>query len=374
MRKTLDFWRLRVENITREVLVGLLDGTEEGQRLEFKRPITKALTAFANADGGRLVIGVEDVSEESATSRFSPVTDTRANVEKRINSFFQNCAPPLKAEFSAVDVSADKTATEWVVVVDVPPQPRSFYQASDGNFYLRSGAASVRAPYSVIVQRLSAVHERDGFGMAILGPQPARLGPIAPAQLRLDIAVHRQGASRGRPDFDFARNVIGQTAKWNASFDAPSTEASGVHFERPNEGLLWSWDGRLDFALTLNADVRGDESSEGGRAISSAQIDDVHESIGRALRLFTAVHGEISPYEELHIDVRLTSPETERTPEIRTRGGLSYASGSSSIRHSEQLQALEIETVENVAARFLKNWFLQGAVFIDDAFAKLSLN
>ena len=122
----------------------------ENSHTEFKRglgdfsSLGRTLCAFANGDGGLLVIGV-DSSGVIGGTREDP-----ESTQERLTSFLQNgCGSPLTAE-------CDRYLTDagWVHWVDVPHQRRRYEPFSyDGRFWIRPGRATA-APSPSELQQL----------------------------------------------------------------------------------------------------------------------------------------------------------------------------------------------------------------------------
>lgn len=125
-----------------EVLRRIKSG--ENSRTEFKRglgdfgALGRTLCAFANGDGGLLVIGVDN-PDVIAGAREDP-----ERAQERLTNFLQNgCGEPVTA-----DCDRYLTDTGWVHWVDVPRQRRGYEPFSyDGRFWIRRGRATV-APSS----------------------------------------------------------------------------------------------------------------------------------------------------------------------------------------------------------------------------------
>ncbi len=122
----------------------------EGKRTEFKRGfgdfrvIGRTLCAFANGDGGLLVIGVDD------SGSIVGVEQNPESVQERLSSFLHSgCGWPLTAE-------CDRHLSEdgWVHWVHVPRHRRGYEPfAYDGRFWIRRGRATV-APSPSELQEL----------------------------------------------------------------------------------------------------------------------------------------------------------------------------------------------------------------------------
>ncbi|HIE32078.1 MAG TPA: transcriptional regulator, partial [Methanosarcinales archaeon] len=101
----------------------------EGDNLEFKESfsnsIAREICAFANASGGKLLLGVSDEGE------IKGITTSNAIVS-RIYNIARNSDPPLRINVSH---------TGNVLVIDVPEGTDKPYSVN-GNFYVRDGTNS----------------------------------------------------------------------------------------------------------------------------------------------------------------------------------------------------------------------------------------
>lgn len=130
----------------------------EGARTEFKRglgdfrAIAKTLCAFANGDGGLLVIGLDDSGSILGVDR------DPESVQERITSFLHSgCGRPVTAK-------CDRHLSDkgWVHWVHVPRHHRGYEPFSyDGRFWVRRGRATV-APSPSELQELF-----NAFGLVL---------------------------------------------------------------------------------------------------------------------------------------------------------------------------------------------------------------
>ena len=99
----------------------------EGPTVEFKRSLTKdvgrELCAFANADGGTILIGVSDTGEIIGVANHN-------RLKSRLQNTARSADPPIELEVESVD---------RVLRVVVPPQKRKPYSFG-GRFFMRIGA------------------------------------------------------------------------------------------------------------------------------------------------------------------------------------------------------------------------------------------
>ena len=134
----------------------------EDAHTEFKRDIAdlsgagRTLCAFANGDGGLLVIGVDDAGTVVGVSR-NPET-----VQERLSSFLQSgCGKPVTAECGREDAGGG-----WVHWINVHRHQRGYEPFSrDGRFWIRRGRATVAPSPSELQELLNA------FGLVLTEKQ-----------------------------------------------------------------------------------------------------------------------------------------------------------------------------------------------------------
>ena len=101
----------------------------EGPTVEFKRSLTndvgRELCAFANSDGGTILIGVTDTGETVGVANPN-------RLKSRLQSTARSADPPIELEVESVD---------RILCVVVPPQKRKPYSFG-GRFFMRIGANS----------------------------------------------------------------------------------------------------------------------------------------------------------------------------------------------------------------------------------------
>ena len=119
--------------LLREQELEYLIAAPEGQTLEWKSPrihprdLATTLIAFANADGGRLLIGIED---DGTVSGLDPVAD-RQQVERLLRAAYEFCTPSVQIEYQFAPYRGHQ-----VLVIDVPVSTR-VHNHSNGRVYLR---------------------------------------------------------------------------------------------------------------------------------------------------------------------------------------------------------------------------------------------
>jgi len=103
----------------------------EGYQLEFKESVNsdlaKELAAFANASGGRILIGVSDNSQIAGC-------DLSNRTISQIQDTAESCDPPVAIEI-------EKIKAQKIIVIHVPEGANRPHRCNKG-FYLRNGANS----------------------------------------------------------------------------------------------------------------------------------------------------------------------------------------------------------------------------------------
>lgn len=140
-----------------------LAGRGEGQTLEFKQRtpepprLAKEIIAFANTDGGRLIIGIED------DGNVVGVKDAEEEEFALRNALEAHCAPKIKWRTERVEI----TRKREVVVVAVPrsklrPHFLVGVDRLDGKMaYVRVGDRSIEASREAVALMTSAENKDD---------------------------------------------------------------------------------------------------------------------------------------------------------------------------------------------------------------------
>lgn len=134
----------------------------EDARTEFKRglgdfsAVGKTLCAFANGDGGLLVLGVDD------GGRISGVREDSERVQERLTDFLHTgCGRPVTA-----NCARHRAEEGWVHWVDVRRHQRGYEPfAVDGRFWIRRGRSTVAPSPSELQELLNA------FGLVLTEQQ-----------------------------------------------------------------------------------------------------------------------------------------------------------------------------------------------------------
>ena len=101
--------------------------TEFKERIESPDDLAASLVAFANTDGGQLVIGV------AKDRTIAGVSDADAENRQVDNVAYNNCEPPLTVVQESLDVEGKK-----VVAVNIPKGAQRPYRTNRGRYYIRT--------------------------------------------------------------------------------------------------------------------------------------------------------------------------------------------------------------------------------------------
>lgn len=126
--------------------VGVFSTAEESQYFDRKsarkddKEIAKHISAFANADGGKLVIGIEDDGEVTGFHR-----DGARDIENFERAPLTTCVPCPSVRRSLIPVVNSSGAEDMILVLDIDPSPdHVISRMSDKEVFLRQNDKSVR--------------------------------------------------------------------------------------------------------------------------------------------------------------------------------------------------------------------------------------
>jgi ATP-dependent DNA helicase RecG len=133
------------------------------------KDITEVLSAFANADGGTLILGVEDDGDITGVQYPSDKEDVLRNSAKQIR-------PPLKPKIEMVDYQGRKL---WIFQQDWIP---AVHQLTDGRYLYRIGDSNVPFPADQI-EAIKTAKRQAAYEMRIL--PTATLGDLDETLIRI---------------------------------------------------------------------------------------------------------------------------------------------------------------------------------------------
>ncbi len=171
----------------------------ESRALEYKRTVTsfrnlaKTVVAFANGDGGRIVVGVDDKTR--AVVGLSPEAIDEL-LEKIPASLADQIEPPVFPQLFEKTVDG----REMLVIQVFPANLKPCFIASEGigkGVYIRVGAHTRRAQGEVL-EELRLLRSRIGYDEAPMPECPLKAleRNVLPAGLRTDKAMHSLGVFR----------------------------------------------------------------------------------------------------------------------------------------------------------------------------------
>lgn len=148
----------------------------ENSAIEFKQSavsgeaLARELTAFANSQGGVILIGIDDDGTVSGI-----------DIQKRNETWVSNIArdgviPPLSPEVEIIEWEG-----KYILVIQAPKGKYKPYQTRDGRYYIRVGSTN-RSPSQAELMRLyqqSGVFHFDLTGVEHTGLQDLNLPKIA---------------------------------------------------------------------------------------------------------------------------------------------------------------------------------------------------
>ena len=123
-----------------------------------KKPseLLKHLIAFANADGGQLIIGIEDEKQDNIITGFKDGKAYPIDDFKKIDREMRDT--PLDLSFEEIPVVNHKGEDDLILIISVELSSNRVIAAPNDEVYLRQGDESVKLSYE---QRMQLVTIRD---------------------------------------------------------------------------------------------------------------------------------------------------------------------------------------------------------------------
>lgn len=117
-----------------------------------KKPseVVKHLIAFANAEGGCLVIGIEDQKQDNIITGFKNSKSNSIEDFKKIDREMRET--PLNLEFKEVSVVNNNGEQDKILIIFVEPSTNRVIVAPNDDVYLRQGDESIKLSYEQRIQ------------------------------------------------------------------------------------------------------------------------------------------------------------------------------------------------------------------------------
>lgn len=145
--------------MTDQEIIQIFLDTQEWQKFECKRAaaqpskILETAVAFANTDGGFIVIGLEDPSKAQGKDRLIGVSENRDNVSEFLKLLEKEIDPPLKSwskfELNIINVHKNKDA---LLVVNIG-KSNDVHSLKKGDTFVRRGNQNVKITANEIIRR-----------------------------------------------------------------------------------------------------------------------------------------------------------------------------------------------------------------------------
>lgn len=108
--------------------------------------LAAALVAFANTDGGRLILGV------NKDHKIVGVKDPDKIMQKIDQIAYQNCEPPITVSQETVQINNHK-----IIVIHVPKGDLRPYRTQKGDYFIRTTSGRRRASRQELLRLFKAV-------------------------------------------------------------------------------------------------------------------------------------------------------------------------------------------------------------------------
>lgn len=113
--------------------------------------LAEAIVGFANADGGKIAIGIKNKQLEGIENQG----------ELRINNFircaFEQCTPSVKVSYSFIDFEKANGANDRILILDIPPAVNQVHATTADKVFLRVGDSTLELKHE---QRLNLEYDK----------------------------------------------------------------------------------------------------------------------------------------------------------------------------------------------------------------------
>ncbi|HMQ95643.1 MAG TPA: ATP-binding protein [Candidatus Saccharibacteria bacterium] len=126
-------------------LADILLDTREWQAFDCKRAhikpakIVETICAFANSDGGRLVVGLEDPDKASRNERLIGIGEAEDNASEILNMLSKEFEPPLQTiKTSYLDITNTSGVADKLLIITVG-KSKDVHSLKKGDTFIRTG-------------------------------------------------------------------------------------------------------------------------------------------------------------------------------------------------------------------------------------------
>lgn len=156
--------------IQEKELIDILLDTREWETFECKRAGAKPLdllevvVAFANTDGGILVIGLEDPKKANGKDRLIGVSENEDNISDFLKLIHKEIDPPVLVwEKSEIDIINSKKEEDKLIIINVQ-KSNDVHSLKKGDTFVRKGSQNIKIGSSEIIRlkyEKGAIHFED---------------------------------------------------------------------------------------------------------------------------------------------------------------------------------------------------------------------
>jgi len=219
-----------------EILQLFLD-TQEWQKFECKRAavqparLLETVVAFANTDGGFLIIGLEDVSKAQGVKRLIGISENHDNVSEFLKLIEKEIDPPLRLwnKFE-LEITNTQKIKDALLVVNIK-KSNDVHSLKKGDTFVRKGRQSVKITANEII-RLK--YEK---GAIRFEDEPSGKKTLEDLDTNLFSSYKRDTQSKEQDDWQFLKDN-GLAIKQNGAFEL--TKAGVLLFAKNSSVVLGS--------------------------------------------------------------------------------------------------------------------------------------
>ena len=111
--------------------------------------MVKSVVAFANTNGGVIILGVKD--DGSIAGYKEPIVTTRERLERMLA---EKCDPPISFDLERVDVGDE------ITIIKIPKGDKKIYAINNGAIYVRRNSSDRFIKPSEVEERFSQQNHR----------------------------------------------------------------------------------------------------------------------------------------------------------------------------------------------------------------------